>query len=42
MPRAIELGCGAGIEELSEVERDGHSFSGPKHWHTFTVIARRA
>ncbi|RCS64216.1 hypothetical protein CIK81_03165 [Brachybacterium sp. JB7] len=29
------------ILELTEDERDGRSFSGPKHWHTFRVIARR-
>lgn len=28
------------ILELTEEERDGRSFSGPKHWHTFRVIAR--
>lgn len=27
--------------EVEEREYDGHSFGGPKHWHTFTVIARR-
>lgn len=32
---------GLEILELTEEERDGHSFSGPKHWHTFRVIARR-
>ncbi|MGP5374795.1 class I SAM-dependent methyltransferase [Brachybacterium alimentarium] len=32
---------GLEILELTEDERDGRSFSGPKHWHTFRVIARR-
>lgn len=27
--------------EVEEKEYDGRSFSGPKHWHTFTVLARR-
>lgn len=27
--------------EIEEKEFDGRSFSGPKHWHTFTVLARR-
>ena len=31
---------GLEIVELTEEERDGRSFSGPKHWHTFRVIAR--
>ena len=31
---------GLEILELTEEERDGRSFSGPKHWHTFRVIAR--
>lgn len=26
---------------LDEEERDSRSFAGPKHWHTFQVIARR-
>ncbi len=32
-----------GLEVISqtEVERDGTSFRGPKHWHTYQVIARR-
>lgn len=28
------------VLELVEEEREGRSFSGPKHWHTFRVIAR--
>jgi trans-aconitate methyltransferase len=32
----------AGLEilGLSETERDGQAFSGPKHWHTFDILAR--
>ena len=32
---------GLDVLELEEGEHDGRSFSGPKHWHTFRVIARR-
>ena len=32
---------GLEVLELTEEERDGRSFAGPKHWHTFQVIARR-
>lgn len=32
---------GLEVLELAEEERDGRSFSGPKHWHTFRVLARR-
>lgn len=32
---------GLEILELTEEERDGRSFSGPKHWHAFRVMARR-
>ncbi|MDN5687366.1 MAG: methyltransferase [Brachybacterium sp.] len=32
---------GLEIIELTEEERDGRSFDGRKHWHTFRVIARR-
>lgn len=31
---------GLEVLELTEEERDGGSFSGPKHWHTFRVLAR--
>ena len=27
---------------LREQERDGESFSGPKHWHVFDIIARKS
>ena len=29
------------ILRLKETERDGHAFSGPKHWHIFDVLARK-
>lgn len=29
------------VLSLEERERDGASFQGPKHWHTFQVLARR-
>ncbi|AXK47209.1 class I SAM-dependent methyltransferase [Brachybacterium saurashtrense] len=32
---------GLEIVELSEEEREGRSFAGPKHWHTYRVLARR-
>lgn len=32
---------GLEVLELTEEQRDGHSFGGPKHWHTFRVLARR-
>ncbi|MDN6400963.1 MAG: methyltransferase, partial [Brachybacterium sp.] len=36
-----ELLEGFEVLELAEEERGGRSFSGPKHWHTFRVLARR-
>lgn len=32
---------GLEVLDLSEQERDGRSFAGPKHWHTFRILARR-
>jgi SAM-dependent methyltransferase len=32
---------GLDIFRLEETEQDGHAFSGPKHWHTFDIIARQ-
>ena len=29
------------IERFHEMDEDGTSASGPKHWHVFTVIARK-
>jgi SAM-dependent methyltransferase len=31
---------GLQILRLHESERDGQAFSGPKHWHTFDILAR--
>jgi len=32
---------GLDVLEIREEDQDGDSFSGPKHWHIFDVIARR-
>lgn len=32
---------GLDLLRLEETERDGHAFSGPKHWHTFDILARK-
>lgn len=32
---------GLEVIELVEEEHDGRSFSGPKHWHPYRVLARR-
>jgi len=29
------------IESFDEMEEDGTATNGPKHWHVFTVIARK-
>jgi hypothetical protein len=29
------------IESFHEMDEDGNAVSGPKHWHVFTVIARK-
>ena len=39
--QVIALHEGLEILSLEESERDGMSFGGPKHWHTFLVISRR-
>ena len=39
--RVEELTSPLDIIQLTEEEYDGPAFSGPKHWHLFTVIARR-
>jgi SAM-dependent methyltransferase len=31
---------GLQILELHETERDGEAYSGPKHWHTYDILAR--
>jgi trans-aconitate methyltransferase len=33
---------GFAIEQFDEMDEDGEAFSGPKHWHIFSVIARRS
>ena len=37
-----ELLNGLQILRLQETEHDGHAYSGPKHWHTFDILARKA
>jgi hypothetical protein len=37
-----QLFDGLEIVALDEEDQDGNSFLGPKHWHVFDVIARRA
>jgi len=32
---------GLEILELHETERDGQAYSGPKHWHTYDILARQ-
>ena len=32
---------GLEILELHEAERDGEAYSGPKHWHTYDILARQ-
>jgi Tellurite resistance protein TehB len=39
---AEQLFEGFEIEHFDEVNEDGEAFSGPKHWHVFSVIAWRA
>jgi SAM-dependent methyltransferase len=36
----ISLLDGLEILELHETERDGEAYSGPKHWHTYDILAR--
>jgi hypothetical protein len=38
---AALLADGFEIEFLDEREEDGNSFSGPKHWHVFDIVARK-
>jgi ubiquinone/menaquinone biosynthesis C-methylase UbiE len=32
---------GFDILQLHETERDGEAYSGPKHWHTYDILARQ-
>jgi hypothetical protein len=36
----ISLLNGLEMLELHERERDGEAHSGPKHWHTYDILAR--
>jgi SAM-dependent methyltransferase len=38
--RVAGLLDGFDVVHLEESEEDGNAFSGPKHWHTFEVVAR--
>ena len=38
--QVISLLDGLEILELHESERDGEAYSGPKHWHTYDILAR--
>lgn len=40
-PKIAELLDGLDLLALDEIDRDGDSFSGPKHWHVFDIVARR-
>jgi hypothetical protein len=39
-PEVEVLLDGLQILRLEETEHDGHAASGPKHWHTFDILAR--
>jgi hypothetical protein len=39
-PEVEALLDGMQILRLEETEQDGHAASGPKHWHTFDILAR--
>ena len=39
--RVQGLVAGLEVAVLDEVENDGDSFDGPKHWHVFDIVARR-
>jgi trans-aconitate methyltransferase len=38
---ARALFTGLDVQRFDVEDRDGPAFSGPKHWHVFSVIARR-
>lgn len=39
--RVRDLVAGLDVRSLHEIEEEGMTFSGPKHWHTFQVVARQ-
>jgi SAM-dependent methyltransferase len=39
--RVQGLVAGLDLRSLHEIEEEGRTFSGPKHWHTFQVVARQ-
>lgn len=40
--RVEAMPAGLQVFALEEEDRDGHAFSGPKHWHVFHAIGRRS
>ena len=39
-PEVSRLLEGLEVLELHETERDGEAYSGPKHWHSYDILAR--
>jgi trans-aconitate methyltransferase len=39
--RVHDLVAGLDLRSLHEIEEEGLTFSGPKHWHMFQVVARQ-
>jgi SAM-dependent methyltransferase len=39
-PEVSRLLDGLEILQLHETERDGEAYGGPKHWHTYDILAR--
>jgi SAM-dependent methyltransferase len=39
-PEVDRLLDGLELLDLRETERDGEAYSGPKHWHTYDILAR--
>ncbi len=39
--RVQALLAGLDQPDVRELENDGDSFDGPKHWHVFDIVARR-
>ena len=38
--QVLTMVAGLGLRSLHEIEEEGASYAGPKHWHTFQVVAR--
>jgi trans-aconitate methyltransferase len=39
--RVRDLVAGLDLRSLHEIEEEGSTYTGPKHWHNFQVVARR-